>query len=95
VRVTDGWTFALNYGYLDASFDKYLDNSFAPGRPAIDTADNRLPGYAPENTFGANLDGRLLETQYGNLRLIVDYTCCSRTSPPGRARSTCRCWSRT
>lgn len=74
MRVSDGWTSGFNYGYLDASFDKYLDNSFAPGRPVIDTADNRLPGYAPENTFGANLDGRLLETQYGNLRLFVDYT---------------------
>ena len=78
VRVTDGWTLGLNYGYLDADFDKYLDNSFAPGRPIIDTADNRLPGYAPENTLGINVDGRLLETQYGTLRLIADYTYMSK-----------------
>ena len=74
IRMTDNWTFGLNYGYLDSEFDKYLDNSFAPGRPIIDTADNRLPGYAPENTVGATLDGQLLDTEYGNLRLVVDYT---------------------
>jgi len=74
VRMADGWTFGLNYGYLDSEFDKYLDNSFAPGRPIIDTAGNRLPGYAPENTVGASLDGQLLATPYGNLRLIADYT---------------------
>ncbi|MBV6415996.1 MAG: Vitamin B12 transporter BtuB [Steroidobacteraceae bacterium] len=74
VRFAEGWTFGLNYGYLDAKYDKYLDNSFLPGRPIIDTASNRLPGFAPENTIGAVLDGRLLASQFGDLRLIVDYT---------------------
>ncbi|MDY0065817.1 MAG: TonB-dependent receptor [Steroidobacteraceae bacterium] len=75
VLVTDGWTFGLNYGFLDADFDKYLDNALnIPGRPIIDTAENRVPGYAPEHTVGVNLDGRLLGTSYGDLRLIVDYT---------------------
>lgn len=84
VLVADGWTVGLNYGYLDASFDKYLDNAFLPplvpggplqtGGPVIDTASNRLPGYAPEHTLGINLDGRLLQTDYGTLRLIVDYS---------------------
>ncbi|HLS79925.1 MAG TPA: TonB-dependent receptor [Steroidobacter sp.] len=75
VLVTDGWTFGLNYGYLDAKFDKYLDNALnIPGRPIIDTAANRLPNFSPEHTIGANLDGRLLATHYGDLRLIVDYT---------------------
>jgi iron complex outermembrane receptor protein len=72
-RVADGWTVGLNYGYLDASYQKFMDNSFAPGRPLIDTASNRLPGFAPENTIGANLDGRLFQSRYGDLRLIVDY----------------------
>ncbi|MBV6415997.1 MAG: Pesticin receptor [Steroidobacteraceae bacterium] len=74
VRIADGWTFGLNYGYLDAKFDKYMDNSFAPGRPIIDTASNRLPGFTPENTIGAVMDGRLFASQFGDLRLIVDYT---------------------
>ena len=73
VLVTDGWTVGINYGYLDASYDKYLDNSFAPGRPIVDTADNRLPPYAPENTIGLTLDGELLRTGFGTLRLIADY----------------------
>lgn len=73
-RVADGWTIGLNYGYLDAKYTKYLDNSFAPGRPIVDTASNRLPGFAPENTIGANLDGRLFQSRFGELRLIVDYS---------------------
>ncbi len=73
--LTDGWTVGFNYGYLDGEFDKYMDNALnIPGRPVIDTADNRLPAYSPENTIGVNLDGRLLATEYGNLRLILDYT---------------------
>jgi len=74
VLLADGWTLGLNYGYLDAKYTQYLDNSFAPGRPVIDTASNRLPGFAPENTIGANLDGRLFQSRYGDLRLIVDYS---------------------
>ncbi|MBV6418622.1 MAG: TonB-dependent receptor [Steroidobacteraceae bacterium] len=73
-RLTEGWTFGLNYGYLDAKYKKYLDNSFAPGRPIVDTGSNRLPGYAPKNTIGANLDGRLFASQFGDLRMILDYT---------------------
>ncbi|HLS80103.1 MAG TPA: TonB-dependent receptor [Steroidobacter sp.] len=75
VLIADGWTVGLNYGYLDAEFDKYLDNALnIAGRPVIDTASNRLPAYSPEHTIGVTLDGRLLETQYGTLRLIVDYS---------------------
>ena len=73
--MADGWTVGLTYGYLDGEFDKYLDNALnIPGRPVIDTADNRLAAYMPENTLNLNLDGRLLATDYGTLRLIVDYT---------------------
>lgn len=63
-----------NYGYLDTSFDKYLDNSFAPGRPVIDTASNRLAPYAPENTVSLQLEGTLAQLNFGELRLLLDYS---------------------
>ncbi len=73
-QISDNWRISGNYGYLDASFDKYLDNSFAPGRPIIDTASNRLPGYAPENTASVQLDGTLAHFSFGELRMLLDYS---------------------
>ncbi len=73
-QITDTWQIAGNYGYLDASFDKYIDNSFAPGRPLIDTASNRLPPYAPENTASLQLTGALAQFDFGSLDLLLDYT---------------------
>jgi iron complex outermembrane receptor protein len=78
VVVTEGWRVGLNWGYLDPKFDRYIDNSFAPGRPLIDTASNRLAPYAAKNTINANLDGRLLKTSFGALRLLLDYTSISK-----------------
>jgi len=72
--ITDGWRVQASYGYLTTDFKKYLDNSFRPGRPIIDTASNRLAAYAPRNTVNLNLDGRLFETKLGAVRLIADYT---------------------
>jgi len=74
VQLTENWRVSGNYGYLDASFDKYLDNSFAPGRPIIDTASNRLPGYAPENTYSLQLDGTLAQLSVGEVKLLLDYS---------------------
>jgi iron complex outermembrane recepter protein len=73
-QVTDDWRISGNYGYLDAGFDKYLDNSFAPGRPIIDTASNRLAPYAPENTAALQLEGTLARLGVGELRFLLDYT---------------------
>jgi len=83
MRVADGWTVGLNYGYLDAYFDKFMDYPLIcnPGVACtndtthkIDTASNRLPGYAPKNTLGLNLDGQLMHSSEGDLRLILDYS---------------------
>ncbi len=73
--VADGWTVYLNYGYLDSTFEEFIDNKLNPPNvnSLIDTASNRLPGYAPENTLSAGFDGRLMQTDEGDLRLIVDY----------------------
>jgi iron complex outermembrane receptor protein len=74
VQLTENWRVSGNYGYLDASFDKYLDNSFAPGRPIIDTASNRLPAYAPENTYSLQLEGTLAQLSVGEVKLLLDYS---------------------
>lgn len=73
-QISDNWRISGNYGYLDASFDEYLDNSFAPDRPVVDTASNRLPPYAPENTASLQLEGTVANFNFGELRLLLDYT---------------------
>ncbi|MAC34289.1 MAG: hypothetical protein CME38_11915 [Haliea sp.] len=73
-QLSENWRIAGNYGYLDTSFDKYLDNSFAPGRPIIDTASNRLAPYAPENTAALQLEGTLAHLSIGELRFLLDYS---------------------
>ena len=74
-RLADGWTAYLNYGYLDAEFDEYMDNKLNPPNAGsvIDTASNRIPSFSPENTLSVGFDGLLQETSSGELRLIVDY----------------------
>ena len=82
--IADGWRVQLGYGYLDAEYDKFIDNSFLPplvpggplrtGGPLIDTASNRVAGKAPEHTLNVNLDGRLLRTTWGDLRVLLDYS---------------------
>lgn len=79
VKIADGWNVQLGYGYLDTKFNKYLDNSFGPGRPLIDTASNRLAPYAPKHSLNLNVDGELIKTEYGRLHLITDYTYVSKT----------------
>lgn len=71
----DGWRLRAAYGYLHTRFDQYIDNALnIPGRPLIDTADNRLAGFAPKHTLNLGLDARLLDSDMGTLRGIVDYT---------------------
>lgn len=71
----EGWKIQATYGYLHTEFDKYLDNALnIPGRPLIDTADNKSAGYAPKHTVSLNLDGRLATMPWGTLRAIADYT---------------------
>ena len=83
--VSDGWTVQFGYGYLDAEFGEFMDNpiDFDPvsgnyftnsSAALIDTGSNRVAPYAPEHTLNLNLDGRLAQTEIGELRLIVDYT---------------------
>ncbi|MFU8765692.1 MAG: TonB-dependent receptor, partial [Haliea sp.] len=74
LQLTENWRISGNYGYLDADFDEYIDNSFAPGRPLIDTASNRLAPYAPENTASIQLVGTLLQSSLGELQLMLDYS---------------------
>ena len=80
VQLSDDWRLSGNYGYLDAQFDKYLDNPFifAPlvkdSTRTVDTASNRLPGYAPEMTYSVQLDGTIARTSVGELRLVLDYS---------------------
>ncbi|QZP07636.1 TonB-dependent receptor [Caenibius sp. WL] len=78
-QIADGWSLQVGYGYLHTKFKKFLDNSFAPGRPLIDTASNRLAPYAPKHSLNINLDGELADTKYGRLHLITDYTYVSKT----------------
>lgn len=90
LQVREGWRVQLGYGYLDAKFDKFIDNAFLPpltpggpvrtGGPLIDTAGNRLPNFAPEHTLNVTLDGRLLRTRWGDLRAILDGTYVSKTN---------------
>lgn len=78
-KITDGWSFQLGYGYLHTKFNKYIDNSFLPGRPLIDTASNRLAPYAPKHSLNVNVDGELVKTDFGRLHLITDYTYVTKT----------------
>ena len=74
-QINENWRIAGNYGYLDTSFDEYLDNALnIEGRPIIDTADNRLAPYAPENSLSLQLEGTLARFDFGELELLLDYT---------------------
>lgn len=75
VVVADGWRVGASWGYIDAKFDRYMDNALnIPGNPVIDTASNRVPAYAPKNTLNVNVDGRLARTAWGTLRGTMDIT---------------------
>ena len=76
----EGWRLRASYGFLHTNFNQYIDNALnLPGRPLIDTADNRLAGFAPKHTLNLGLDARLARSEMGTLRGIVDYTFVSPT----------------
>ncbi|CAB1370562.1 TonB-dependent receptor [Denitratisoma oestradiolicum] len=77
--VADGWRLGMSWGRINARFDEYMDNGFTPGTlnysgAVIDTAGNRVNGYAPKNTLNFNVDGRLAKTAWGTLRGTMDIT---------------------
>ena len=85
ILVAEGWTVQFSYGYLDGEFGEFMDypidrnpvtgqyfTNTAAG--LIDTGSNRVAPYAPEHTLNLNLDGELARTEFGTLRMIVDYT---------------------
>ncbi|MBV6416019.1 MAG: Vitamin B12 transporter BtuB [Steroidobacteraceae bacterium] len=88
LSIADGWQLQLGYGYLDAKFNKYVDNALLPpltpggpvgiGGPLIDTASNREPPYSPKHTLNVNLEGRLLRAAWGDLRVLLDYSYTSK-----------------
>ena len=85
ILVAEGWTVQFSYGYLDGEFGEFMDYpiDFNPATGQyftnsaaglIDTGSNRVAPYAPEHTLNLNLDGELARTEFGTLRLILDYT---------------------
>lgn len=81
VVIAEGWQLQFNYGYLDASFDKFPDNALnlGPDRPIIETASNRVAPYAPRNTYSAYLNGLLMRTAWGELRAMLEYSYTDQT----------------
>jgi len=79
-KISNDWQMQLAYGYLDAKFDKYIDNALnIPGQPLIETASNRVAPYAPESTLSVRLDGTLLHTGWADLRARADFAYTSKT----------------
>ncbi|MBK6676433.1 MAG: TonB-dependent receptor [Rhodocyclaceae bacterium] len=70
--VADGWKVGANWGYVDVEIDKWMDIGLNNGGLPVDTAGNRVPSYAPKNTFNVNVDGRLAKTAWGTLRIAAD-----------------------
>lgn len=65
-QVSDAVTLGLNYGYLDAEYDEFIELG-------ENVADNRAFPHAPENTFAATLDATLWSGGIGTLILNADY----------------------
>ncbi|MBK7249505.1 MAG: TonB-dependent receptor [Gammaproteobacteria bacterium] len=78
--ISEGWQLQIGYGYLDTKIDKFIDNALnlGPTRPLIETAGNRVAANAPKHTLNVNLDGRLLRTAWGDLRILLDYSYTAR-----------------
>jgi iron complex outermembrane receptor protein len=65
--VSDALRLQLSYGYLDSQYDEFIDRG-------VNVADNRAVVHAPKNTFNVLLDGRLMQTPWGALRALADYS---------------------
>lgn len=71
-QATDALRLQMNYGYLDAEWDEFMEAP-APGQPITNVANNRAYPHAPENTFNLVADMRFAETAWGELRGLADY----------------------
>jgi iron complex outermembrane receptor protein len=63
----DALRLQLGYGYLDAKYDEFIDNG-------VNVADDRAFVHAPKNTFNVLVDGRIMQSPWGKLHLLADYT---------------------
>jgi iron complex outermembrane recepter protein len=69
-------TLRLNYAFLDASYDEFIDvgpPDALGNRSVGNQADNRAFVHAPEHSVNAVLDSILFEGRGSQLRAIVDY----------------------
>jgi len=64
---TPGLRLQASYGYLDASYDEYIEGG-------VNVANNRAVVHAPKHSFSVALDWVLAQTTWGPLRLQTDYT---------------------
>lgn len=68
MQVGEAIAIVAGYGYLDPNYKEFLDCG-----GTLDVAANRAFPHAPEHSFNASLDARLLSSGWGNLALILDY----------------------
>ncbi|MBK8307025.1 MAG: TonB-dependent receptor [Gammaproteobacteria bacterium] len=82
VLLGENWKLQGSYGYLHGEFDEYMDYPYNAATAAlagvsmstlINTGDNRVFPYAPEHTLNLVLDGKLLDTEWGQLRGLLEY----------------------
>ena len=68
-----GLTLSASYGYTDADFVKFIDNS--PDSPTFgqNVASDATAPYAPEETYTVGLDYLFPEMAVGDLRFNLDY----------------------
>lgn len=70
--VVPGTTVRANYTWLDPEYNKAIENDPVTGLPH-DYAKNRSFGHAPRNSFGASIDSRLGQFDWGTLRAHADF----------------------
>ncbi|HKY51404.1 MAG TPA: TonB-dependent receptor, partial [Candidatus Limnocylindria bacterium] len=63
----DGTRLSVNYAYLDAEYDKFIDGE------GVDRADDRAVVHAPEHSVNVVLDAELARFGFGTVRGIADY----------------------
>ena len=71
LRATEDLTVGVNYGYLRANYDKFMELG-------VNVADNRSVQYAPRNTASVVFDDVLARTAKGVLHATLDYRYTSR-----------------
>ena len=73
-KPTESLRINVGYGYLDTSYDQFMDYLNPAATIKTDQKDNRAFVHAPEHSLNLMLDARLARTSVGTLRGIVDYT---------------------